>query len=142
MLNSADPDAPSGLEIARTIARLLDVEWEEVLLDETPTATSGVTRGTLATRSCSTPPPRSRSATCPSATTRPPSPTTVDWLVTAARGGADADRLPRDDDPFFAPLLDYAAEDRFLAARQRVGGGSTTARRTGIRRAVANAQCA
>ena len=44
----------------------------------------------------------------------------VDWLVAAARGGADAGRLPRDDDPFFAPLLDYAAEDRFLAARAAV----------------------
>ena len=41
----------------------------------------------------------------------------VDWLVTAARGGADAAKLPRDDDPFFAPLLDYTAEDRLLEAR-------------------------
>ena len=34
ILNGADPDAPSALEISRTIARLLGHEWEEVLLDE------------------------------------------------------------------------------------------------------------
>jgi nucleoside-diphosphate-sugar epimerase len=34
ILNSADPDAPSGLEISRTIAGHLNHEWEEVLLDE------------------------------------------------------------------------------------------------------------
>ena len=33
ILNSADPDAPNGLEIARTIARRLDHEWDEILLD-------------------------------------------------------------------------------------------------------------
>ncbi len=40
----------------------------------------------------------------------------VDWLVSAAHGGDDTGLLPRPDDPFFAPLLDYAAEDRYLAA--------------------------
>jgi nucleoside-diphosphate-sugar epimerase len=34
ILNSADPDAPSALEIARTIAALLGHSWEEVLLDD------------------------------------------------------------------------------------------------------------
>jgi len=34
ILNSADPDAPSGLEIARAIARHLGHDWDEVLLDE------------------------------------------------------------------------------------------------------------
>ncbi len=38
----------------------------------------------------------------------------VDWLVAEARGGGS---VPRLDDPFFAPLLDYAAEDRWLASR-------------------------
>src|SRR5205823_3750901 len=33
ILNCADPDAPNGLEISRTIARHLGHEWEEVLLD-------------------------------------------------------------------------------------------------------------
>lgn len=33
LLNAADPDAPSVLEIARTVASLLDHTWDEVLLD-------------------------------------------------------------------------------------------------------------
>ena len=35
----------------------------------------------------------------------------VDWLVSTARGD-----LPQLDDDYFGPMLDYAAEDRFLAA--------------------------
>ena len=42
-----------------------------------------------------------------------------EWLVEAARGGEDAELVPAGGDPFFAPLLDYAAEDRYLAARER-----------------------
>ena len=38
------------------------------------------------------------------------------WLVAAARGDGEAWATPAVDDPFFAPLLDYAAEDRYLAA--------------------------
>jgi nucleoside-diphosphate-sugar epimerase len=34
VLNSADPDAPSGLEIARSVARHFDHKWREVLLDD------------------------------------------------------------------------------------------------------------
>jgi nucleoside-diphosphate-sugar epimerase len=34
LLNSADPDAPSALEIARTVARRLGHEWEEVLVGD------------------------------------------------------------------------------------------------------------
>ena len=34
ILNSADPDAPSALEIARDVARRLDHTWDEVLLDD------------------------------------------------------------------------------------------------------------
>ena len=40
----------------------------------------------------------------------------VEWLVVAANGGEDADRVPQPDDSFFAQFLDYAAEDRYLAA--------------------------
>ena len=38
----------------------------------------------------------------------------VEWLVSAARAG---ERLPGRDDPFFGPLLDYAAEDRHAVIR-------------------------
>jgi hypothetical protein len=37
----------------------------------------------------------------------------VDWLVSSADG------RPSPDDPFFVPMLDYEAEDRFLAAHTR-----------------------
>jgi hypothetical protein len=40
----------------------------------------------------------------------------VEWLVAAARGGEDAELLPGLDDEFFAPMLDYAAEDRHRLA--------------------------
>lgn len=40
----------------------------------------------------------------------------VDWLVFAARGGDGASALPGDDDPFFGPMLDYRAEDRYLGS--------------------------
>ena len=40
----------------------------------------------------------------------------VEWLVRAATGGAHAAKLPREDDPLFAPLFAYAAEDRLLRA--------------------------
>ena len=46
----------------------------------------------------------------------------VDWLVTAARGGQDADLIPGPGDSYFAPLLDYPAEDRWLAARMAGAG--------------------
>jgi hypothetical protein len=38
----------------------------------------------------------------------------VDRLVSAARGGEAAESLPAPDDTYFAPMLDYAAEDRYL----------------------------
>src|SRR5581483_1308138 len=88
-------------------------------------------------RACSTPPTRTR----PSSTRAPPSSSAtdrsvpaatvaaeLDWLVAAAAGGADADVLPRCDDPFFAPLLDYAREDAFLARRD-----AARASRAGLR---------
>jgi hypothetical protein len=44
----------------------------------------------------------------------------VEWLVAAARGGEDAELVPAPDDDFFAPLLDYAAEDDFVARAARI----------------------
>jgi FAD/FMN-containing dehydrogenase len=41
----------------------------------------------------------------------------VDWLTAAARSGDDADLIPGPADDYFATLLDYPAEDRWLAAR-------------------------
>jgi nucleoside-diphosphate-sugar epimerase len=116
ILNSADPDAPTGLEIARAIARALDHEWEEVLLDGDPIGTVGaypwdaphpIVLDTSAALELGYVPVGDFAATVVDA---------VEWLVESARGGPDAARLPTDDDEFFAELFDYAAEDRYLAS--------------------------
>jgi nucleoside-diphosphate-sugar epimerase len=117
ILNLADPDAPSGLEISHTIASHLGRVWEEILLDDDADPSLGrhpwdarppIVLDTAAAIELGYRPVGSYAATVIDE---------VDWLVAAARGRAGADRLPEDDDPFFAPFLDYAAEDRFLAAR-------------------------
>jgi nucleoside-diphosphate-sugar epimerase len=112
VLNSADPDAPSVLEIARTIAGKLDHSWEEVLLDDAPANGVGrtpwdaphpIVLDTSAALELGYRPAGDYAATVAE---------TVDWLVTAAQGGVGSDLLPAPDDEYFAPLLDYAAEDR------------------------------
>jgi nucleoside-diphosphate-sugar epimerase len=117
ILNSADPDAPSGIEIARTIAHALDYEWQEVLLDGDAIGNVGlypwdarhpIVLDTSASLALGYRPVGDYAATVVD---------TVEWLVEAARGGPDAAKLPRDDDEFFAELFDYAGEDRFLASR-------------------------
>ncbi len=114
ILNSADPDAPSALEIARTVARQLDHTWEEVLLDDgTRTASWVVIPGTRATRSCSTRPRPRSSATSPSATTRRRS--RPRWTGSRRPPATGSLRL---DEEFFAGYLDYAAEDAYLADRR------------------------
>jgi hypothetical protein len=112
ILNSADPDAPNGLDIARTIASQLGAEWDEVLLDGPPIGNVGrhawdryppVVLDTSAALELGYTPVGDYSATVADE---------VKWLVEAAGGGAEAARLPDDEDGFFAGLLDYAAEDR------------------------------
>jgi len=114
VLNSADPDAPSALEIARTIARQLDHSWQEVLLDDMPADGLGrtpwdaphpIVLDTTAARELGYVPAGDYAATVADM---------VDWLVTAAQGGEGSDLLPAPDDEYFAPLLDYSAEDRRL----------------------------
>jgi len=118
VLNSADPDAPSGVEIARAIARTLAYDWREVLLDGDAVGPVGlypwdagypVVLDTSASLALGYQPVGDYSATIVD---------TVEWLVESARGGPEAAKLPLDDDEFFAELCDYAAEDRFLASRE------------------------
>jgi hypothetical protein len=113
ILNSADPDAPSALEISRTIARLLEHEWKEVLLDEDC--------GELGRTPWDAPHPILLDLTAslelgyePTGDYQTTVGEEVEWLVSAARSG---ERLPGRDDPFFGPLLDYAAEDRHAVIR-------------------------
>ena len=119
ILNSADPDAPSGLEIARAVASHLGHRWEEVLLDDDADpalgrhpwdAHSPIVLDTTAAH---------RLGYAPAGSYAELVVEEVVWLVAAAHGCAGSDRPPSDDDPFFTALLDYATEDRFLAARDR-----------------------
>ena len=114
VLNSADPDAPSALEIARTIARQLDHSWQRCSSTTRPPTAWAARPGTRRTRSSSTRPRRSSSVTCPQATMRRRSRTWSTGSSTAAQGGEGSDLLPAPDDEYFGPLLDYPAEDRRL----------------------------
>jgi nucleoside-diphosphate-sugar epimerase len=112
VLNCADPDAPSALEICRIIAGHLGHEWEEVLLDDTAPLGLGrtpwdspdpIVLDTSAATALGY-----RAAGTFAATIAP----ALDWLVGAAGNG----QLPLDDG-YFAGYFDYAAEDAFLAGR-------------------------
>jgi nucleoside-diphosphate-sugar epimerase len=116
ILNSADPDAPNALEISRTIARQLDHYWDEVLLDE-PEGPVGrhpwdaphpIILDMAAARALG------YSAAGDYATTVADE---VEWLVSAARGWGP-ENLSALDEAYFRPMFDYAAEDRYLAARR------------------------
>jgi len=118
VLNAADPDAPSVLEISRTIASQLDHVWDEVLLDETADENLGRTPWDA-------PHPIVLDMTAAAALGYTPVGdyartvrAEVDWLVSAAKGGEGSDVLARAGDEFFAPMFDYAAEDAFLAERR------------------------
>lgn len=109
ILNAADPDAPSALEISRTVTAHLDHEWREVLLDghapdglgrHTWDRVPPIRLDTTAARELGYEPAGDHAATVT---------TELDWLV------ATADRLPEGfDHDYFAPMLDYAAEDAHL----------------------------
>ncbi|MFF5300525.1 NAD-dependent epimerase/dehydratase family protein [Streptomyces sp. NPDC013161] len=112
VLNCADPDAPSALEICRAIAGHLGHEWEEVLLDDTAPAGLGRTpwdspHPILLDTSASTALGYRPAGTY--ATTIAPA---LDRLVEAAKNGQ-----PPVDDGYFAEYFDYAAEDAYLAGR-------------------------
>ena len=115
ILNSADPDAPSGLEIARTIARRLDHAGRRCCSTTMPTRRSAGIPGTRA--------PIVLDMTAATelgympvgdyATTVAEE---VEWLVEVAGSGDVAEIVPGFDQAYFTPMLDYVAEDRYLAA--------------------------
>jgi nucleoside-diphosphate-sugar epimerase len=116
VLNSADPDAPDTLEISRTIARQLDHAWDEVLLD-------GPAEDTLGRLPWKAPYPVVLDMTAAGDLGYAPAgdyATTVaaeiEWLVAAARGAGLPDGF---DHEYFVPMLDYRAEDRYLADTAR-----------------------
>jgi nucleoside-diphosphate-sugar epimerase len=118
ILNCADPDAPSAVEISRAIARILDYEWDEVLMD-------GGAVGTLGEHPWDAPYPivldmtkalelGYQSAGTFEETVRDQ----VEWLVPLVSVGAGPVELPVGlDAAFFRTSFDYATEDRYLAER-------------------------
>ena len=114
ILNAADPDAPSALEIARAIARYLGHAWDEVLLDK-PAGPVGrhpweapypVVLDMTAAMSLGYQPVGDYATTVRGE---------VDWLVRAAAGRAGPGVIGDLDGDFFGPMIDYAAEDRYYA---------------------------
>lgn len=110
ILNSADPDCPNGLQIARTVAACLGHAWQEVLLEDDG---SGLGRHpwdqrpplVLDTRASL------RLGYKPAGTYAETVRAEIDWLLAEHRAG----RTVAMDDAFFAPFLDYAAEDAWLS---------------------------
>jgi len=118
ILNSGDPDAPSALEISRTIARQLDHVWDEVLLDDGADETLGrhpwdarhpIVLDMTAALELGYEPGGDYATTVADE---------VEWLASAASGERGAECLPGPNDAFFGPMLDYAAEDRYLATHR------------------------
>ncbi len=121
ILNSADPDAPSALEISRTIARLLGHDRAEVLLND----------DSLGRHPWDPPHPILLDMTAAAAIGYTPigdyAATVVDeitWLVERFRRGAQGAELPAGlDDAFFDSLFGYRAEDDYLDTHPLLGIG-------------------
>lgn len=109
ILNSADPDAPSALDISRTVAAHLGHRWREVLLDQHAPAELGrhpwdrlpaIRLDLSAAEHLGYQPVGDYAATVT---------TELDWLISLPQ------LPPAFDHDYFAPMLDYAAEDEYLA---------------------------
>jgi nucleoside-diphosphate-sugar epimerase len=141
ILNAADPDTPSALEISRIIARHLGHTWDEILLDDQQATPGQPTPGqptlgqptpgqpTLGRHPWDRPHPFVLDMTAAAGLGYTPAgdyaatvAAEVDWLIAAAQGGEDADLIPGPGDEYFAPLLDYRGEDRWLAAQTASAG--------------------
>ena len=112
ILNSADPDAPTGLDIARTIADYLGHQWEEILL-------AAADNPGLGTHPWNFTPPLmldTRGSTAlgyqPVGSYAQTITAEIDWLL------ANPANQPGPTDPSFDRLTDYALEDAYLAARR------------------------
>jgi nucleoside-diphosphate-sugar epimerase len=113
ILNSADPDTPSIVDIARAIATRLDHDWrEELLPDDVPLGwhpwdcRPPVALDTTASLALGYRPVGDFASTVAA---------TVDWLAAAARSTPDGVELPDGlDAEYFGSRFDYAAEDAYL----------------------------
>lgn len=102
ILNAADPDAPSALEISRAVARHMGHSWEEILVSDdsagrTPWDTiPPVVLDMTAAGDLGYVPAGDYAATVGAE---------LDWLAAAAAAGDPGHVLPAPDDPFFARFL-------------------------------------
>jgi nucleoside-diphosphate-sugar epimerase len=119
ILNSADPDAPTGIKIARTVASYLGHKWVEILLDDDADPSLGwhpwdrkypVVLDTTAAMELGYRPVGDYAATVPEM---------IDWLIsTSTTHRTGAAQLPVDvGDDYFANSFDYDREDASLAGR-------------------------
>ena len=114
ILNCADPDTPNGLEISRTIARLMGHDWDEALVDGDEPGSHPwdvlppVVLDMTAAAELGYVPAGDYGSTVADE---------VDWLV----------QNPLPDDDALSPYFDYAAEDRYLAS---IGRPTTSASRS------------
>lgn len=120
VLNAADPNAPSALDIARVVARWAGHQWKEVLLgDGAPEglgahpwdAAAPIVLDTSAASALGYRPVGDYAATVVEE---------LDWLAGLWHSGDPLRLLPPADDPFFGPLLDDGPEDRYLAGPGRL----------------------
>jgi nucleoside-diphosphate-sugar epimerase len=132
ILNSADPDAPSGLEISRAIAGLVGHNWEEILLDDpsgpsepaNPASTAIAADPALGRHPWATRFPIVLDMTAaldlgyvPAGDYATTVAAEVEWLTSAAAGREGDRPLAWLSDPYFDSFFDYGREDRYLAAR-------------------------
>lgn len=104
ILNSADPDAPNGVEIARAIAAHLDYVWDEICVEgDAPgahpwDAAHPIVLDMSAAVELGYQPVGDYATTVADE---------IDWLI------ENPDARPAEDDLFFARYFDYAAEDEY-----------------------------
>ncbi|MBF6169955.1 NAD-dependent epimerase/dehydratase family protein [Nocardia blacklockiae] len=122
VLNSADPDVPTGREIAAGVAERLGHRWEEILLDESADPALGrhpwdsrppIVLDTTAATDLGYRPVGDHAATVAE---------TVDRLASAAVAGADGWELPSGYQALPTGSFDYPAEDAYLAAAEQHSG--------------------
>lgn len=117
ILNIAHPDAPSGAQIASIIARHLDHEWDEILLDDDADPALGwhpwdrtfpVVLDTSAALELGYTPVGDYQTTVRHI---------IDWLLSVAERAGTAQLPPDYGGGYFTDAFDYVREDRFLRTR-------------------------
>ncbi len=126
VLNCADPDAPSALEIARTTAELLDHQFDEYLLDVDADPMLGIHPWMTAAPIVLDTGAAEALGHVPAGTYAETVGEAVEWMTGRAEigpgGGAN---LPGVDAAWFAGMFDYAREDRYIEQRRASGSRSS-----------------